>query len=146
MNGSVVATEQERRTIPADEAPFILVETFNGRISVQGGADPVVEVRITRRGSGTSQDRAERDLENVRIDVETAPDRIAITARRTGDPSASPGNSGADLEVIVPAGASVELRTSNGRVEAANVTGSIVVRTSNGPVTTRGGQIGRAHV
>ena len=139
VNGSVVATEQERRTIPADEAPFILVETFNGRISVQGGADPVVEVRITRRGSGTSQDRAERDLENVRIDVETAPDRIAITARRTGDPSASPGNSGADLEVIVPAGASVELRTSNGRVEAANVTGSIVVRTSNGSVTTRGG-------
>lgn len=139
VNGSVVATEQERRTIATDDAPFVLVETFNGRISVQGTADPVVEVRITRRGSGTSQERADRDLENVRVDVETAPDRIAITARRADHP-ASTGNSGADLEVLVPAGASVELRTSNGRVEAANVTGSIVVRTSNGPVTTRGGR------
>ena len=61
VNGSVVATEQERRTIPTDDAPFVLVETFNGRISVQGTADPVVEVRITRRGSGTSQERADRD-------------------------------------------------------------------------------------
>ena len=40
----------------------------------------------------------------------------------------------------MPAASSVELRTANGRVESANVEGKVIVRTSNGSITTRGGR------
>jgi DUF4097 and DUF4098 domain-containing protein YvlB len=48
-------------------------------------------------------------------------------------------NSGADIEVTVPAASDVELITANGRVESANVEGQVIVRTSNAPIITRGG-------
>lgn len=137
VNGSITATEQERRTFPATPAMLIVVETFNGRIGVQGHTDPVVEVRITRRGSGTSEAEAERDLGNIRIEAEEAPGRLTLSAQRV-DPR-QVGTSGADLELLVPVDVSVELRSSNGRIEVANVGGSVVVRTSNAAITTRGG-------
>jgi DUF4097 and DUF4098 domain-containing protein YvlB len=43
------------------------------------------------------------------------------------------------VEVTVPRGSTLDLRTSNGRIEAANVTGTIRAFTSNGSITTRGG-------
>jgi len=138
VNGTVVATEQERRALEIAPGTLVIVETFNGRVSVQGTIDPETEVRITRRGSGTTQADAARDLANVLVEVAAEPGRLTITARRA-DPTRGLGNSGADLEILVPTDVSLELRSSNGRVEAANVTGSIVVRTSNGAITTRGG-------
>lgn len=138
VNGTIMATDQERRTLEIAPGTLVVVETFNGRVSVQGTIDPVTEVRITRRGSGTTQADAARDLANVLVEVAEDPGRLTITARRA-DPTRGLGNSGADLEILVPTDVSLELRSSNGRVEAANVTGSIVVRTSNGAITTRGG-------
>jgi DUF4097 and DUF4098 domain-containing protein YvlB len=137
VSGSVVAFDEERQTFQVDAAPVVVVETFNGRISVTSASAGVVEARVTRRGSGTSQEAAERDLANVRVDFELVGNRVTITARRVNQQTL--GNSGADVEVLVPADSSVELRTSNGRVESANVSGSVIVRTSNGAVTTRGG-------
>ncbi|MFO1540389.1 MAG: DUF4097 family beta strand repeat-containing protein [Chloroflexota bacterium] len=137
VNGSITATEQERRTFPVTPGTLIVVETFNGRIGVQGRNDPVVEVRITRRGSGTSEAEAQRDLGNVRIEAEEAPGRLTLSARRV-DPR-QVGTSGADLELLVPVDVSVVLRSSHGRLEVANGGGSGVVRTSNAAVTTRGG-------
>jgi hypothetical protein len=138
VNGTVIATEQERESFPTGETPLVIVETFNGRISIQPGPNDTVDARVTLRGSGTSDAAAKRDLANVRVDFERIGDRILITARRV-DQEQTLGNSGADVEVAVPPGSSLELRTSNGRVESANIAGSILVRTSNGPITTRGG-------
>ena len=144
VNGSITETADERKTFEqVGEKPIVIVETFNGRISIQAASDGVVEARVIRRGSGTSTAAAQADLANVAVDFErigngVSGDRITITARRV-DNEQTLGNSGADVEVSVPALSSVELRTSNGRVESANVEGSVLVRTSNGPITTRGG-------
>jgi hypothetical protein len=75
----------------------------------------------------------------VEVDFTQVGDTIRIEARRD-DNDQTLGNSGADVEVTVPAASSVELRTSNARVESANVEGSVLVRTSNGSITTRGGR------
>lgn len=144
VNGSMIESADERKTFEGvGEKPVVIVETFNGRISIQTASDGVVEARVIRRGSGTSSKAAQADLANVTVDFErsgdgVSGDRITITARRV-DNEQTLGNSGADVEVSVPPLASVELRTSNGRVESANVEGSVLVRTSNGPITTRGG-------
>ena len=140
VSGTVTEQSDERRTFEqVGASPLIIVETFNGRISVQASSEGVVQSRVLRRGSGTSTAAAQKDLANVAVDVTRLGDTITISARRV-DNAQTIGNSGADVEVFAPPGSDVELRTSNGRVESANVEGSITVRTSNGPITTRGGR------
>jgi DUF4097 and DUF4098 domain-containing protein YvlB len=137
VNGSVQVTDQQAESFPVGDEPYVVVETFNGRVTVEATARGTVEARITRRGSGVDEKAARKDLASVFVTTEQDDDRVTITARRLS--VSSLGNNGADMDVQVPEDASVELRTSNGRVEVANVRGAIVVRTSNGAVTTRGG-------
>jgi DUF4097 and DUF4098 domain-containing protein YvlB len=137
VNGSVQVTEPESESFPVGPEPYVVVDTFNGRVTVEATSNGSVEARITRRGSGVTEEAARRDLASVFVASEQDGDRVTITARRLSPTSL--GNNGADIDVQVPEGASVELRTSNGRVEVANVRGAIVVRNTNGPVTTRGG-------
>jgi hypothetical protein len=141
VTGSVDAQRTDSKSLIVDLAPVVVVDTFNGRISVTAGVDGVVEARVTSRGSGTSQADAEADLAKVQVTFDHSFgkfEQVTITARRTDQPLTL-GNSGADIEVSVPAASSLQLRTSNGRIEAANVLGSILARTSNGAITTRGG-------
>lgn len=140
VTGSVSTSRVEQKSVNVGQAPLVVINTFNGRITVTAGGDGVVQARITSRGSGTSQAEAEEDLRHVQVAFDYGPgERVTITARRTDKPVIL-GNSGADLEVTVPAGSRLEMRTSNGRIESANVQGSIIARTSNGAITTRGGK------
>ncbi|MDQ3448006.1 MAG: DUF4097 family beta strand repeat-containing protein [Chloroflexota bacterium] len=136
MTGTVLANETLEESLEVDDGTRILVETFNGRISVITGGDSRIEARVVKRGSGRSQEEAERDLERVELSIVREETRVTIAVRRN-DAAISLGNSGADIELSVPRGSSLELRTSNGRIESANVTGSIIARSSNGGVTIR---------
>lgn len=138
VTGTVYSQSEERQSVPVGLAPLVVVDTFNGRITVTAGGDDTVDVRVTARGSGSDQAEADADLAKVAVSVTSSADRVTITARRTDDP-VSLGDSGADVEVAVPTAANLQLRTSNGRVEAANTSGSILARASNGAITTRGG-------
>lgn len=138
VTGTVYARRQERWALPVTAEPVVIVDTFNGRISAIAAGPDQVEVRVNSRGSGTDQAEAERDLAQVVVDVSQVGDRITITARRRDGPAAQ-GDTGADVELYVPAAARLELRTSNARIDATNVASSVVARTSNGAITTRGG-------
>lgn len=142
VTGTVYQQQDFQHTFTVGLAPEVVIDTFNGRISVTAGGDGTVEAHVTSRGSGTSDEEAAADLRNVQVTFDPRSDavtnKVTITARRTDDP-VSLGNSGADIEISVPAESSVELRTSNGRIEVANVMGSILAFTSNGAITTRGG-------
>jgi len=138
VTGTVYARRQDRTDVPVTSTPTIVVDTFNGRISAIAAGPDKVEVRVNSRGSGSDQAEADRDLANVVVDISQVGDRVTITARRRDAPVAT-GDSGADVELYVPPDARLELRTSNARVEATNVTGSVLARTSNGAITTRGG-------
>lgn len=139
VTGTVYARRQERQTLSVGLAPLVVVDTFNGRISAIAGGENQVDIRVNSRGSGSDQAEADQDLARVTVDITQVADRITITARRTGELGAQ-GDSGADVEVFVPPAARLELRTSNAGIEATNVTGTIIARTSNGPITTRGGR------
>jgi DUF4097 and DUF4098 domain-containing protein YvlB len=138
ITGTVVASDVVEERLTVERAPRVTVETFNGRIGVVAGGDTSIELRVTKRGSGISQADAERDLREVRVDVTQEEDRVTIAVRRNDD-AISLGNSGADIEIAVPVDSSLELRTSNGRIESANVDGPIVARSSNASMTIRGG-------
>jgi hypothetical protein len=139
MVGSVLSEEtQEQNLTVESDSPQIIVETFNGHITVASGGEGSVEVRIRRRGSGNSQSEAEADLAQVHTSVEQSGDRITIAARRLDRPIRL-GDSGADFDLVAPPGSTLELRSSNGRIESGNIEGSIVARSFNGAITIRGG-------
>ncbi len=128
-------TDQQTYTVGA--TTNLVVQTFNGAINVTAGPDATASVTVTSRGTGNSQAEADSDLAKVAVSINQSGDTITVTAKRTDQPNAT--NSGADVTVSLPRASSLQLTTSNGRVEAVNVTGSITVRTSNGDVTTRQG-------
>jgi DUF4097 and DUF4098 domain-containing protein YvlB len=139
VTGTVYSRHQDRQTFQVGLAPLVVVDTFNGRISAIAGGENQVEVRVISRGSGSDQNESDRDLAQVEVDMTQVADRITITARRK-DGTVAQGDSGADVEVSVPPASRLELRTSNEAIEATNVTGSVVARTTNGTITTRGGR------
>jgi hypothetical protein len=141
VTGTVYSRRQDRKDLPVSATPTVVVDTFNGRISVIAAGPEQVEVRVNSRGSGSDETEADRDLAQVAVDIDInqAGDRLTISARRR-DGSVAQGDSGADVELYVPAASRLELRTSNERIEATNVTGSVVARTSNGSIITRGGE------
>lgn len=133
------AEEVSTQSFSVDAAPSVVVETFNGGIEFEAGADGNVEVRATRRGSGASQSEAATDLDNVEISMTQEGDTIHIVARRI-DNRLDTGNSGASFELTVPAGSSLEVRTSNGHITVDDVVGGVFARTSNGRIEIRDGE------
>ncbi len=116
----------------------ISVQTFNGRISVVAGDDSAVDILVIRRVAGADQATAQAELQRIAVTITATADGASVTVSRPDD-ATSTGVSGADVELTVPAGSSLDLATSNGAVESADVTGAISVRSSGGAVTIREG-------
>ncbi|MFN8519001.1 MAG: hypothetical protein U0667_06345 [Chloroflexota bacterium] len=130
VTGTVCARRQDRQDVPVTSTPIVVVDTFNGRMPPSrrgrsrwrcGSTITVARAATRRRPTATS----------VEVDIAQVGDRVTITARRR-DGQVATGDSGADVELYVPPDARLELRTSNARVEATNVTGPVLARTSNG--------------
>jgi hypothetical protein len=135
--GPIVVQRIDKRSFTVGSSSHLVVQTFNGQIGATAGGAGSASVTVTARGTGASQDEATRDLANVQVDIVQSGDTITVTARRTD--SLTGTNSGADVDVILPSSSTAQLTTSNGRVEAVNLIGSVTVRTSNGEVVTRAG-------
>jgi hypothetical protein len=119
------------------EAPRLVVEMFNGGVDVVAGSGNTVQVDVTRRGGGMSQQAAEDDLKNVEVTMTQDGDTIRVVAKRT-DQRVDIGNSGASAKLRVPAGASLDLRSSNGPLVTSGPVSDVKAQTSNGPITARG--------
>jgi hypothetical protein len=102
-------------------SPRLVVDSFNGWITVSTGSDNAIQVHATLR-------RADKIDYQVNQDGNTVSVEARQRERTTGR---SPG---ADIEVAAPSSTKVELRTSNGTVEVRGMEESGTVRTSNGKV------------
>jgi DUF4097 and DUF4098 domain-containing protein YvlB len=132
------ADETFSQTLDTPASPRIVVETFNGNVSVTAGAGGKLEANVIKHGSGDSQAAAEADLKNIDVMMKTEGDTIRIVARRTDSRPAN--NSGVSFVLTAPASAALDLRTSNGNVMATGMTGDVTATSSNGRVQVDGGQ------
>ena len=95
---------------------------FNGAVDVVTGSDNTVKVEVVKRGGGFSQQDAENDLKNVAVTMTQDGDTIRVVAKRT-DQRVDIGNSGASAKLRVPAGAILDLHSSNGSITTAGPVG-----------------------
>lgn len=137
--GRFTAEEVVSKSFDVSGMPRVVVETFNGSIEVTTGAGNTVKADVTKRGAGSTQAAAQDDLRNIEVAMTQDGNTVRIIARRTNQPF-NMGNSGARAVAQVPAGAILELRTSNGHLSVNGATGDVTARTSNGRIDVEGSQ------
>lgn len=136
--GSVIAEATLKESFSVGSAPTVTVGSFNGSITVTTGVDRTVEATVVKRGAGNDEAGAQADLEKVEVRFTHTEDEVEVSVRRT-DTGLGGGNSGGDVELIVPPGASVDLDTTNGAISVASLEGSVTARSSNGSISLEGG-------
>jgi uncharacterized lipoprotein NlpE involved in copper resistance len=136
--GNVRVSQDIAQEYATGVAPHIVVETFNGEVQVERGAGNLVNVVVTKVGSGSNEAAAEEDLANIEVTMLQEQDTIRITAKRVG--AWKLGNSEASVHLTVPPASQLELTTSNGSLTSHEITGTHKVRTSNGAINVTGGE------
>lgn len=123
MANLVKATATEQRSFTASAQPSVIVDTYNGPITVKVTSENKVEATVTKTGSGANKEAAEADLKNVSVDYSQEGETVRIVARRTGPKSF--GSSGAAVDLKVPARAFLSLTTSNGEITSEGIQGIV---------------------
>lgn len=130
------AQEVVEKSFRTDEPTRVVVETFNGRIDVVTTTEKSVVAKVTKRAGGTSQEAAEEALQSIAVAMTKEADTIRISARITGQGVFS--SRGAAVELEVPAGSVLELRTNNGPISTTGMTGKVTAQSSNGAILVEG--------
>jgi DUF4097 and DUF4098 domain-containing protein YvlB len=124
------------KSFTTTKAPRLVVGTFNGPIAVTTGAAGKTEIKVVKTVQAASQDAAEADLKNVDVQMKQEADVIHVTAKPADDQRQT--SRGAAVELRVPPGARLELKTQNGKVTASGETGDLAVFTTNGGIEVKG--------
>jgi DUF4097 and DUF4098 domain-containing protein YvlB len=122
------ATKTLTEQFSTGEAPEVIVSTLNGTIDVSPGDANEVVVELTKKASGIDDEAASAALDQIEVSMIQNGNRIEVTAKAL----TSHGNLGASVVVAVPAGAKINLRTSNGGIVCEGIRGGITAQTSNG--------------
>jgi hypothetical protein len=132
------AVETVLKTFDVHGKQQIVADTFNGAIDVLTGTSDKVDIKVTKRTGGPSQAEADEDLDNIEVQIEQMGDKIAIHVK-----SINPKpfiNRGAAIEIQVPERSTLDLHTTNGKINAAGILGDVVARSSNGAIQTQSTQ------
>ncbi len=113
----------EEHIFRVGNAARLTVKSFNGRLEVRAGQNNEVRVAAKIRNPSRVEYRAWQEGDN-----------IFVEAQRRGGFALIPRPAGAHIFVTAPANTTIDLATSNGRVEVHNVQGSGPVHTSNGRI------------
>jgi hypothetical protein len=132
------AKDEVSKTFNAQVTPHVVVDTFNGEVAVTIGPSGQARAKVTKWGTGANQEAAEDSLVGIDVTMTQEGDKIRIVAK-----APQPlllGSRGADVTLEVPAGAVLDLRTSNGKIAATGKTGDVTANSSNGPIDVTGSQ------
>lgn len=131
------STETRELSVTGVAQPLVVIEAFNGQVTVRAGAAGRVDATVEVTGVGATPAEAEADRANIATTLEKEVGRVRLRAVYVPNPG-SPGNRGAAATVTVPPGSELDVRTSNGSVTVEGVGAALRVATSNGAVTAAG--------
>ena len=125
------ANRTEVEVITPERLASLDVSTFNGSVSVESFAGDSVELEVTYRARGNSEQEAEENCSMLGREIDAEGDRVIIRATR---PSGI-RNSSVAFKIKAPRHCSLELKTSNGAISAKDFEGGVSATTSNGSVS-----------
>jgi DUF4097 and DUF4098 domain-containing protein YvlB len=128
----------EHRTFSITGHTDLVVNTFNGNVTVTAIGLGTADVSVTPHGTGLTEADAQAALDAITVTIHQAGTTLTITATTVGE-SPIGSSRGADVDVQIPADTAASVTSSNGRVQVINLDGTTTIRTSNGSATVRGG-------
>ncbi|MEM8735966.1 MAG: DUF4097 family beta strand repeat-containing protein [Planctomycetota bacterium] len=142
------AMRVETQELTTDPLVALDVSTFNGNVTIRPADEPKVEMEITYKAYGATQDAAEANVQELGCDIQADNGTLILKAVKPSDQwmaqaafeVKAPRN--CDLKIVTSNGtvdvadfdAPVKIQTSNGTVKLANISGSIDAGTSNGTI------------
>jgi Putative adhesin len=127
------ATDEWTRSYPLAAGGEVQIVGGKGSVDVQGGAGSTVELRAERVALAASDASARELLPRIKIREDVTPEKIVIQTEGLGGIVI-----GVEIQVnyhvTIPAGASVRVRTADGRVTVADVDGGSVLSSANGEI------------
>ena len=110
------------------DAPMLTVDNFAGDVSVHAGEGSAIRVVATKRAA------REKDLERIEVRMNERDGAVEVVT----DPPSGWKNVSVDLEITVPAGASVDLHTGAGDLIVRDLQGAVRADNGAGDVDIRG--------
>ncbi len=136
FQGNAEAEEKLTRSFAVEPATPVIVETFNGSITVEQGPPEKVECEVVKHAKGADDAKARDELRTVSVTMGSLGDAVRVTARRL---SSLPNHgSGATIRLRVPEGTPVVLNTSNGPIRVDGVGAQVEAHASNGRIEIDG--------
>ncbi len=136
--------EKLERELPLKPGGKIELSHVTGRLRLSPSGGDKLIVRGTKRVEADSAEEAARELKSVSVEFDASPSKISISTRYgtesmweklkklfTGQAMARVS---VDLDLQVPPGAQVELKTVSGDLEAHGLKGEFEARTVSGPM------------
>ncbi|PYR11747.1 MAG: hypothetical protein DMG00_10050 [Acidobacteria bacterium] len=127
------ASDEWTRSYKLSPGGEFRIRNTNGRIDVEGGDDPSVEVRAERIARAVSDEAARELLPRIAINEDVKPDRVSI---ETGRLSGIMIGAGFEVRYHVRAPKSVVVNVSNtnGQITLRSLSGRVTAHTTNGGV------------
>ena len=138
-NGYNMAELEEKvsKTFETGLGPRVVVETFNGSISVVGADTHNIQATVMKRGEGPDELTAHQCLANIDVSMRQDSEVVYVTARLRHSPRH--GHAQAFVKMMVPSRAAVDLETDNGPIRIRDLKHSVTAKVNNGEIEVKGG-------
>jgi DUF4097 and DUF4098 domain-containing protein YvlB len=139
LTASAFAARLEERfdkTFDVQPGTSFTLSTMNGHISVRGTDESRVHVMAVKRVRAESEAEAREVMNALEIRVNAGNGTLDVSSDVPRD--LRDIDAGVNFEVTVPRSMNVALRTSNGAIELADVSGDLSTRTTNGRIRVSG--------
>jgi hypothetical protein len=132
LSDSISGTSVAKDSIDsAGPKPHVMLTNAAGQVRVEGiEGSNTVEYEATRYAMGSDPAAAKQQASEVPVDITREDSRITIETDGGRD-------TGADYDLRIPAGGSVEVESEAGDVEISGLTGNLKVEAEAGDVTVR---------
>ncbi|MHC4618321.1 MAG: M56 family metallopeptidase [Planctomycetota bacterium] len=131
-------TGKKHKSVEEFIAPFasgarLAVRGINGSINVSAAAEPECRIKATIKVETKNKEETRKLRDKVKIDVSQVAESLSVEVQQ---PRLRRKQSvTVDFEITLPRQANLDLRTNNGSIDVADISGDIESRTNNGSLS-----------
>jgi RNA polymerase sigma factor (sigma-70 family) len=130
-------TEKVTKSFKTGTSPRVVLDTFNGAVTIRAESKDGVAVELTKEARGDSDEAAKEAMKAIDISLTQEGNEVHVTAKRRDEDKDKSLQVGVSAELTVPAGAVLEVRTLNGGMKLSGGSGKVTLATSNGAIDVR---------
>ena len=135
ISNQAEARDEWKRAYEVTSGATLEIRNANGTIRVEAGDGAKIDVTAVRIVRASTDEAAKAALKEFEIESSASPERVVLDSATRSVGLTIGLSRSAEFSVKVPKGVSVIVRSSNGDVRVAGVSGGLRATSSNGDIT-----------